>query len=31
MLIGTNDFGAIDMCFGNDTDLLEAAANADRR
>ena len=31
VLIGTNDFGAVDMCSGTDTDLLEAVPGANRR
>ncbi len=31
MLIGTNDYGAVDMCSGSDAGLLEAATNAARR
>ena len=31
VLIGTNDFGAVDMCSGTDTDLMEAVPGANRR
>ena len=31
MLIGTNDFGAVDMCFGDSTDDLEAAVGVNNR
>lgn len=31
VLIGTNDFGAVDMCSGTDTDLLETVPGANRR
>ena len=31
VLIGTNDFGAVDICSGTDTDLLETVPGANRR
>ena len=31
VLIGTNDFGAVDLCSGTDTYLLEAVPGANRR
>lgn len=31
VLIGTNDFGAVDMCYGSGTDLLETVPGASRR
>jgi hypothetical protein len=31
MLIGTNDFGAVDMCFGDGTDDLQAATGVNSR
>ena len=31
VLIGTNDFGAVDLCSGTDTDLLDAVPGVIRR